>query len=163
MMDEDCNGQRLLYSRSPDGKNWTVPKVLLPNLTTPGHALTLELGPCVHINGRRYCGGSPGFWQPGNPHDQSAQGSQWCLWPDPLNPRNCGPPTKVAIHYSDSLLVREVRAGGTLGPMFWASDRTPKQFESITKAMNIPALPKMDAQTQADFQAINKDFTDGRT
>merc|ERR1719183_442190 len=163
MMDEDCNGQRLLYSRSPDGKNWTVPKVLLPNLTTPGHALTLELGPCIHANGRLYCGGSPGFWKTGNPHDQSAQGSQFCLWPDPLNPRNCGPPSKVALHYKDSLLVREVRAGGTLGPMFWASDRTPKQFESITKAMNIPALPKMDAQTQADFQAINKDFTDGRT
>jgi hypothetical protein len=45
MTDEDSNGQRLLYARSPDASNWTVPSVFLPNLTTTGQQLTLEPGP----------------------------------------------------------------------------------------------------------------------
>ena len=93
-------GQRFLYARSADAVNWTVrqalamfparfksqllcremgrvckclqtPNVFLPNLTTPGHQLTLEPGPCIHARGRLYCGGSPGFHN--TSHDSSAQ------------------------------------------------------------------------------------------
>ena len=56
LTDEDSNGQRFLYARSPDAKNWTVPRVFLPNITTPGHPLTLEPGPCTHARGRLYGG-----------------------------------------------------------------------------------------------------------
>jgi hypothetical protein len=36
MTDEDCNGQRMLYSTSPDAQTWSKPTVLFPNMTTPG-------------------------------------------------------------------------------------------------------------------------------
>ena len=96
-------------------------------------------------------------------HDSSAQGSQFCLWPDPLNPRNCGPPSKVEVHYNSSLLLREVRRGGQLGPMFWAAPAAPVQFASATAAFHIPALPQMDSQTQADLAAVDASFAAGET
>lgn len=35
--DEDCNGQRMLYSHSTDGRTWSSPpRILFPNMTTPG-------------------------------------------------------------------------------------------------------------------------------
>jgi hypothetical protein len=159
--DEDSNGQRLLYARSADAKNWTVPRVLVPNITTPGHPLTMEPGPCIHARGRLYCGGSPGFHN--TSHDSSAQGSQFCLWPDPLNPRNCGPPSAVEVHYNSSLLLREVRADGQLGPMFWAAPAAPNMFTSATAAFKIPALPQMDPQTQADLASLEASFAAGET
>jgi len=161
MADEDSNGQRMLYSRSVDGRNWSVPNVFLPNLTTLSLALTLEPGPCIHIRGRMYCGASPGFHN--TSHDSSAQGSQFCLWPDPLDPRNCGPPSKVEVHYNHSLLVREVRHGGSLGPMFWGAPDVPKAFQAATAAFHIPALPDMDAQTQEDFRQLAARFDAGET
>ena len=161
MTDEDSNGQRLLYSRSPDATNWTVPNIFIPNITTPGHPLTMEPGPCIHARGRLYCGGSPGFHN--TSHDSSAQGSQFCLWPDPLNPRNCGPPSNVEVHYNSSLLLREIRRDGKLGPMFWAAPAAPTQFESATAAFNIPALPQMDPQTRADLASVDASFAAGET
>jgi hypothetical protein len=161
MTDEDSNGQRFLYARSADAVNWTVPNIFLPNLTTPGHPLTLEPGPCIHARGRLYCGGSPGFHN--TSHDSSAQGSQFCLWPDPLNPRNCGPPSKVEVHYNSSLLLREVRQDGKLGPMFWTAPDPPTQFASATAAFHIPALLHMDQQTQEDLAAVIASFTHGST
>ena len=161
MADEDSNGQRLLYSRSADAKNWTVPNIFIPNITTYGHPLTMEPGPCIHARWRLYCGGSPGFHN--TSHDSSAQGSQFCLWPDPLNPRNCGPPSDVEVHYNSSLLLREVRRDGKLGPMFWAAPAAPTQFESATAAFRIPSLRQMDSQTQADLAAVGTSFAAGET
>ena len=90
--DEDCNGQRMLISLSVNGTpgTWSkVPLLLFPNLTVDGGPqATMEPGPPVHINGRLYFAGSPGLHN--TSHDASAQGSQFCLWPDPLEPRNCG-------------------------------------------------------------------------
>lgn len=71
-------------------------------------------------------------------------GAQFCLWPDPLNPRNCGPPSAVAVQYNSSLLLREVRRGGKLGPMFWAAPAAPREFAAATAAFHIPALPELD-------------------
>ena len=161
MTDEDSNGQRLLYSRSANAVNWTVPRVLVPNITTQGHPLTMEPGPCIHTRGRLYCGGSPGFHN--KSHDSSAQGSQFCLWPDPLNPRNCGPPSKVEVHYNSSLLLREIRRNGEIGPLFWAAPAAPRQFASATAAFKIPALPQMDAQTQGDLASMEAAFSAGET
>jgi hypothetical protein len=69
----------------------------------------------------------------------------------------------VEVHYNSSLLLREVRRDGKLGPMFWAAPATPKQFESATTAFNIPALPQMDLQTQADLASVSESFAAGAT
>merc|ERR1711964_683017 len=95
--------------------------------------------------------------------DASAQGSQFCLWPDGLDPRNCGPPSSVAVHYQGSLLLREVRSGGALGPMFWASDMAPELFAPTTAAFGIPALDDMDEQTRMDLLAVRRRFAAGET
>ena len=58
--------------------------------------------PPVTINGRLYWGASPG--KPTG----AAQGAQFCLWPDPVNPRNCGPPG--GKKYKGILVMREVTA-----------------------------------------------------
>ena len=80
--DEDCNGQRMLFSQSADAMAWTAPLVLFPNMTAGGLAATLEPGPPIHIRGRMYMAASPGVHN--TTHDSSAQGSQFCLWPDPV-------------------------------------------------------------------------------
>eukprot|EP00041_Stephanoeca_diplocostata_P013100 m.225866 g.225866 ORF g.225866 m.225866 type:complete len:213 (+) comp19217_c0_seq9:245-883(+) len=96
-VDEDCNGQRMLYSFSADAKVWSEPRVLFENMTTPSLQVTLEPGPPVYLNGNLYFASSPGFHN--TTHDASAQGSQFCLWPDPVDKRNCGPPSKVDVVY----------------------------------------------------------------
>ena len=152
-IDEDCNGQRMLYSQSPDAENWSKAAVLFPNLTVPGGTpATLEPGPPIHINGRVYFAVSPGVHN--TTHDSSAQGSQFCLWPDPLEPRNCGPPSDVAVQYSDTLLLREVR-NSSLGRVFWASNHGPSLFATATARLNISTLAQMDAQTIRDVETLS--------
>jgi hypothetical protein len=158
-VDEDCNGQRMLLAQSTDGTpgSWTkVPLLLFPNMTAVGGpAATMEPGPPIHINGRLYFAGSPGVNN--RTHDSSAQGSQFCLWPDPLEPRNCGPPSKVAVQYVDTLLMREVKLGmewGTLGDVFWASETGPPLFAVATAALGIKSLAEMDAQTAGDLKSL---------
>ena len=150
--DEDCNGQRMLYATSGDAMAWAPAKVLFPNLTTAALPVALEPGPPLKINGRLYAAASPGLFKPGNPHDQDAQGSQFCLWPDPLTPRNCGPPTTVAVQYTDNLLLRRVLPNGAgLGPMFWAATSAPPLFAPVTAAFKIGTVGDMDGTTQQDI------------
>ena len=82
------------------------PIIVVSRPQAGGLQATMEPGPFVHVNGRMYAGASPGIHN--TTHDSSAQGSQFCLWPDPLNPRNCGPPSKVAVQYTSTLLMREI-------------------------------------------------------
>ena len=118
--------------------------------------LALEPGPPLNVNGRLYAAASPGTFNPGNPHDQDAQGSQFCLWPDPLTPRNCGPPTKVAIQYVDNLLLRRILPNGTgLGPMFWAARTAPPLFSATTSAFKIGTIGDMDLTTQQDIASVH--------
>ena len=70
-MDEDCDGQRILFSQSATGQQWTFPAVLFPNMTTAGLQATMEPGPFIHVNGRLYAGASPGVHN--TTHDSSAQ------------------------------------------------------------------------------------------
>jgi len=151
MTDEDCNGQRMLFSQSADGRKWSPAEVLFPNMTVPGGPMaTLEPAPPVHLRGHLYAGASPGFHN--STHDSSAQGSQCCLWPDPLDPRNCGPPNDVAVTYNGTLLLRRVQADGSLGPIFWATHRgAPPAFAAATRVHGIRTLADMDAETQADL------------
>jgi hypothetical protein len=148
--DEDCNGQRMLYSKSADAKTWSKAQVLFPNMTTADLAATLEPGPAIHVNGKIYAAASPGVHN--TTHDSSAQGSQFCLWPDPINPRNCGPPSDVAVQYSSNLLMREVLPN--LGEMFWQSAEAPALFAAATKMLNIKTIVQMDSETQKDIMPL---------
>ncbi len=153
--DEDCNGQRMLYAQSNDAQNWSPAAVLFPNMTVPGGpAATLEPAPPLRVNGRLYAGASPGFHN--TTHDSSAQGSQCCLWPDPLDPRNCGPPSAVAVQYNGTLLLRRVGKGGApLGPIFWATHLgVPSAFAAASRVHGIKTLAEMDAQTRTDFAMV---------
>lgn len=154
-VDEDCNGQRILYSQSINGRNWTAPQVMFPNMTTAKLAATLEPGPPIHLNGRLYAASSPGIHN--TTHDSSAQGSQFCLWPDPVDPRNCGPPSKVAVQYNHTLLMRAIHPGklGDIGSLFWASKHPPALFAEATAKLGIKTLSEMDTQTQKDISILS--------
>lgn len=53
MTDEDCSGQRMLYSQNKDARCWVLAEVLFPTLAVPGGArLTLEPAPPVHLIGQ---------------------------------------------------------------------------------------------------------------
>eukprot|EP01084_Bolivina_argentea_P050637 93132_1 len=157
--DEDCNGQRILYSQSINGKNWTLPNVMFPNITLPNSPIAMFVGPPIHINGREYVGATPGIWNDSS--DQSAQGAQFCLWPEPINPRNCGPPGQQGItgQTNNTLMMREIKPGlGNLGPIFWASNIAPTQFSKQTKTFKIPTLNEMDTETQKNINSLNKEM-----
>ena len=112
--------------------------MLFPSLTTKEKACAMFVGPPIHINGRQYVGASPG-----EPTD-AAQGAQFCLWPDPIAPRNCGPPdTSDPFKGGPGLLMREVVGYQQLGPIFWASATVPATWADASKAFKIPTLPEM--------------------
>eukprot|EP01084_Bolivina_argentea_P234695 395100_1 len=121
--DEDCNGQRILYSQSEDGLNWTTPQIMFRNLTVPNVAATMFVGPPIMINGHLYVAASPGL-----NNNKPADGAQFCLWPEPIEPRNCGPPKKA--QYNNTLMMRQIYDGiCNFCPLFWASTIAPIQFE----------------------------------
>ena len=61
--DEDQNGQRVLYSQSSDGTNWTSTdglNILFPNMSsTSNPSVALFAEPAVILNGRQYAAASP--------------------------------------------------------------------------------------------------------
>ena len=146
---EDKNGQRILYSQSKNGLNWTKTdgtNVLFPSLTTKKQEVAMFVGPPIHINGRLYVGASPGI------PTGAAQGAQYCLWPDPVSPRSCGPP-----HWHDvktGLVMREVLGFNEFGPMFWLSDEVPHGYEDASTQYDIGLVRGMSAQTQSDMAPL---------
>eukprot|EP01084_Bolivina_argentea_P050636 93131_1 len=153
--DEDCNGQKILYSQSNDGKKWTKPEIMFRNLTVPDNTqATMFVGPPIIINNRMYVGASPGLFHSSyNKH--TADGTQFCLWSEPINPRNCGPPD--GKQYNNTLMIRQILPGiGNIGNVFWASNTPPAQFSAATKYYNIPTVIDMDKQTQNDIALLTK-------
>eukprot|EP01084_Bolivina_argentea_P050634 93129_1 len=153
--DEDCNGQRILYSQSNDGRNFTFPRVAFTNLTVPDQPTGMFVGPPIIINNRQYIGASPGPYN--ESHDQTAQGSQFCLWPEPIDPRNCGPPGAKGIYgqANHTLLMRQILPGlGKLGAVFWASNIAPTEYDRATQTFDILTLSDMDSQTQNDIMSL---------
>lgn len=147
LRDEDSPGQRILYSQSDDGLHWTKTdgnNVLFPNMSTTNNPVAQFVGPSLVVNGRLYTASSPGI---------NAQGFQFCLWPDPLDPRNCGPPGQKQPH--GVLMLRQVFGMGKLGPIFWATREIPKGFEDASKLHGIRTLDQMDTQTQLDIANLS--------
>ena len=113
---------------STDGETWSKTdgkNVMFPSLSTKDQESAMFVGPPIKINGRWYVGGSPGV-----PTDAAAA-AQYCLWPDPVTPRNCGPPAYT--QQSNTLIMRQVLGLNQLGPMFWAADEGPKGWKKATE------------------------------
>ena len=118
----------------------------------------IAAGPFAVLNGRLYASASPAVISLGD-----AQGSQFCQWPDGLDPRNCNCPGCNTKHKSESgvqpkglLMLREVREGGELGPVFWGTPYgPPKQYKDVAAQAGVQTLQEVDAQTRADVSALS--------
>jgi len=109
-------------------------------------------GPFAVINGRLYASASPAVIADGD-----AQGAQFCLWPDGLDPRNCATPDSPGSQPSGLLMLRQIQkpgATGGLGDVFWASNHPPAVYAAATAAQGIKQLAEMDEQTQADIAGL---------
>ena len=115
-------------------------------MTTPQVEAAMFVGPPIHINGRQYVGASPG-----KPTDAAA-GAQFCLWPDPVTPRNCGPPAHEQAN--GTLLMRQVLGVGRLGDIFWAQGYVPEEWAAASKALGFKTLTDMDPTTQQDVRRL---------
>eukprot|EP00911_Craspedida_sp_UC1_P002568 UC1_evm3s1904 len=104
-LSEDTPGQRILYTQSRDGKNWTKPSLLFPNMSSLLTPAAQFAGPFAVLNGRLYASASPAVIADGD-----AQGAQFCLWPDGLDPRNCATPDRPGTQPSGLLMMRRVDA-----------------------------------------------------
>jgi hypothetical protein len=85
-----------------------------------------------------------------------AQGAQWCLWPDGLDPRNCATPDRPGSQPTGLLMMRQVLDVSTMetGRVFWASRNPPAVYAAAAAANNVARLEDMDAQTIADVATL---------
>ena len=156
---EDAAGQRVLVVQSADGgATFSEARELFGSMNTSSLPLALFAGPFAVVNGRLYASASPGVVVQGS--DAAAQGAQFCLWPDGLDPRNAGPPGQkqpVGV-----LILRRVLAGvGSFGPAFWAAGGPPQGYGPGGAMASVISLNETDAQTQADVAALKRSATDG--
>jgi hypothetical protein len=156
MSGEDAAGQRVKYVQTAGAGagEWTAPAVLFDSMSTPELPAALFAGPFATLGasgggaGRLYASATPAVIATGD-----AQGSQFCLWPDGLDPRNAGPPGQTQP--VGTLLLRRVLPGlGQLGPVFWAADVVPTGFGPASAAAGILTANETDAQTQADVAEL---------
>jgi hypothetical protein len=126
---EDQAGQRVLYSQSLNGVDWTPTdgtNIMFPNVSTNSNPAHLFAEPPVVLNGHMYAAASP---------------TQFCLWPD---------------QYQPVLLMRRVYTESfhNLGPVFWASSTIPPGFEPVSASLGIVTIDQMDAETQRDIALL---------
>lgn len=128
--DEDQHGQRVMFSQSLTGDNWTKAdgsNILFPNMSTTANPAALFAEPGLHINNRFYATASP---------------KQFCLYPD--------------FAFQRGLLARRVFPGlNKLGPVFWVSNTIPEGFEEATQLNKVLLLNETDSTTVADMLTLN--------
>jgi hypothetical protein len=125
--DEDQPGQRILYSQSLDGNNWTPTdgrNIIFPNVSTNNNPAALFAEPTLAINDRFYAAASP---------------QQFCLYGANL--------------WQDQLLLRRVFTPGlhNFGPLFWAANTIPAGFELVSATLGIKTLNQTDTQTRESY------------
>lgn len=148
---EDATGQRVKFTQSADGNTWAPSQILFPSMNTSALHVALFAGPFALLNGRVYASATPAVIATGD-----AQGSQFCVWPDGVDPRNAGPPgQKQPV---GTLLLRRVESLGVLGPLFWAAATIPLGFGPVTAALGILTLNETDASTRADVALLRADL-----
>lgn len=145
-LSEDAPGQRVRYSQSADGVSWAPSSILFPSLNTSAQPVALFAGPFAVLRGRLYASASAAVIAAGD-----AQGAQFCVWPDGLDPRNAGPPGQRQP--VNVLLLRRVGSGGAQGPAFWATNTVPHGFEAVSAAAGVVTLNATDAETQGDVHS----------
>jgi hypothetical protein len=156
---EDAAGQRVLVTQSADGgASWTPPALLFAPMNTSALPAALFAGPFAVLNGNLYASASPGIVVAGS--DAAAQGAQFCLYPDGLDPRNAGPPGQKQPE-GVLMLRRVLPALGAYGPPFWVAGGAPAGFAPAGAAAGVLALNETDAQTQLDVSALLSSATDG--
>lgn len=148
---EDATGQRVRFAQSQDGVVWTPSEILFPSMNTSALPVALFAGPFALLNGRLYASATPAVIASGD-----AQGSQFCLWPDGVDPRNAGPPGQ--IQPVGTLMLRRVAGLGELGPLFWAADVVPKGFGPASAAAGVLTLNQTDGTTRADVALLRADL-----
>ena len=154
---EDAAGQRVKLVQSRDGgETWTAPALIFPSMSTGALPVALFAGPFAVLNGNLYASATPAVIATGD-----AQGSQFCLWPDGLDPRNAGPPGQRQP--VGTLMLRRIfdGASGRFGPLFWASARSvvPDGFGPASAAAGVLVLNETDAETQADVVSLMQTAT----
>eukprot|EP00944_MAST-04C_sp_MAST-4C-sp1_P012731 g12731.t1 len=153
ILTEDSNGQRILFSASKSGQDsWSSPGILFPNLTIGDIAASLEPSPPIQVNGRVYATASPAFINYTLKDLHVAQGAQCQMWPDPVDPRNCGPAAPYAVEYKHTLLLRRIYSNYSLGNMFWGSSKAPSIFATQTRTFGILTFDQMDDVTYKDLK-----------
>lgn len=144
---EDTPGQRVLYSTSSDGVHWTSAAVLFPNMSTSATPSAQFAGPFAVLNGRLYASATPSIISDGD-----AQGAQFCLWPDGLDPRNCATPDRPGSQPPGLLMMRRVNAD-SLGDAFWVYT-PPAAYKQAAAANGVKLLADMDDETQKDVAEL---------
>jgi hypothetical protein len=153
---EDAPGQRVKVVQSANGQSWTEPALLFPSLSTAAMPTAQFAGPFASIEGRLYASATPAVIATGD-----AQGSQFCLWPDGLDPRNAGPPGQAQP--VGTLMLKRILPGlGNFGPAFWAASSVPAGFGPASAAAGILTVGQTDEQTQADVAALKSSCAAGR-
>ena len=138
--DEDSPSQRVLYATSPDGETWSKTdgrNVLFPSLTTNvsgQYVGAMFAGPTAILNGRRYATATPL--------------PPFGLFPYPFAS------TPTSEEDSNTLLLREVKPDGALGPIFWASSKVPTGFEEASRRYNISTSTALGATVRADLALL---------
>eukprot|EP00943_MAST-04B_sp_MAST-4B-sp1_P000068 g68.t1 len=155
LLEEDSNGQRVLFSATKNVKHFfKTPRVLFPNLTIANIHVSLEPSPSIQINGRVYATASPAYINYTLKDLHVAQGAQCQLWPDSIDPRNCGPAATYAVEYKSTLLLRRIYSNFSLGKMFWGSFEPPAIFSMQTQKFGIQTYNKMDKTTYNDLRNV---------
>lgn len=126
---------------SSDGIHWKPAAVLFPNMSTSATPTAQFAGPFAVLNGRLYASGTPSIIADGD-----AQGAQFCLWPDGLDPRNCATPDRPGSQPAGLLMLRRVTAD-SLGDVFWVFT-PPAALKEAAAANGVKMLADMDAETQ---------------
>jgi hypothetical protein len=146
---EDKPGQRVKYAQlSVGAMAWTAPSILFPSMSTDALPIAQFGGPFAVLRGNLYASATPAVIATGD-----AQGSQFCLWPDGLDPRNAGPPGQQQP--VGTLMLRRILPGvGQLGPVFWAATTVPAGFGPAAAAVGILLLNETDSETQGDVATL---------
>lgn len=100
----------------------------------------------------RYATGSPAVISAGD-----AQGAQFCLWPDGLDPRNCATPDRPGTQPKGLLMMRRILDVTTMetGPVFWVSRSPPTVYAAAAAANGVRGIDEMDHQTQEDVATLS--------
>lgn len=161
---EDSPGQRVLFAESHDGVHWSRARILFPNMSTESNPAANFAGPFATINGRLYASATPAIISRGD-----AQGAQFCLWPDGLDPRNCATPDNPGSQPAGLLMMRRIRPRSDgrpadLGPPFWVYADFPGVFSSAAATQGIVKLSETDAATRSDVaKLVGSGVADGFT